>query len=99
MSKWHSLDLGDGTEASKPTEKIQEAFWPIYQANCSPEDMGVYSRYDLEKNMVTVYFTPSASQLAEIFKAKECEEPLNIRLSFVVGPASCLNSWPVGRRG
>ena len=98
MNKWHSLDIGDGIEAYVPSGKIQEAFWPIYQACGSLKDMGVYSRYDLEKNIVTVYFTPSTQQLAEAFGATECEQPSSDRLSFLVGPGACLDTWPVGKR-
>ena len=98
MNKWHSLDLGDGIAAYEPIEKIQESFWPIYLSEDSPNDMGVYSRYDLHKNVVTVYFTPAAKILAEAFNATECEEPSSDHLSFLVGPASCLNIWPVGKR-
>lgn len=98
MCKWYSLDLGDGVESYGPTGKIQESFWPIYLACGSPKDMGVYSKYDLNKNAVTVYFTPSAKPLAEAFLATECEEPSSDHLGFLVGPGACLDIWPVGKR-
>ena len=97
MKKWYFLELGDGVEAYNPTTKIQEAFWPVYIACGSPKDMGIYSRYDLKVNIVTVYFTPSAKLLAETFNAKECDEPLSDGLGFIVGPVSCLEIWPVGK--
>jgi hypothetical protein len=97
MSKWHSVELGDGIEAFEPTMNIQKAFWPMHIALGSPADMGVYSKYDRDRNMVTAHFTPSAASLARIFKATECKEPSSDGLKFIAGPGSCLDIWPVGK--
>lgn len=37
--------------------------------------MAVLSRYDLDRNVVTVYFSPSASNLAKMFEGTPCEKP------------------------
>ncbi len=58
--------------------------------------MAVFSRYDLEKNIVTVYFSPGASALAKMFGAAPCEKPKKEgRLSLLVGD---LLSIRVGNR-
>jgi hypothetical protein len=86
MTQWYSKDVGDGIAASAPSDQIQEAFLPFFTAAGQPTDMAVFSRYDLEKNMVTVYFSPGASALAKMFGATPCEKPKNEgRLSLLVG--------------
>lgn len=91
MSQWYSKSLGDGVAAFAPTSQIQEAFLPLFTAVGQPIDMAVFSRYDLEKNIVTVYFTPGATALAEMFGATPCEKPKREgRLSLLVGDQRCL---------
>lgn len=91
MSQWYSKELGDGVSAFAPTGQIQEAFLPLFAAAGQPTDMAVFSRYDLEKNIVTVYFSPGASALAKMFGASPCEKPKKEgRLSLVVGDQRCL---------
>ena len=79
MTGWHSKVLGDGVEAFVPTTKIQESFLTLAQTQAQtgryPTDAAVFSRNDLEANMVTVYFTPSAELLAVAFGATPCEKP------------------------
>ena len=90
MNQWYSKNLGDGGEAFVPTNKIQEAFVPLFVAAGNPVDMAVFSRYDLEKNIVTAYFSPRAETLAKIFGAQPCEKPKNEgHLSLSVGDARC----------
>jgi len=91
MTQWYSKDLGDGVAAFAPTSQIQEAFLPLFAAAGQPTDMAVFSRYDLEKNIVTVYFAPGASALAKMFEASPCEKPKKEgRLSLLVGDQRCL---------
>lgn len=97
METWYSVELGDGIKAYALTNEIQNAFWPVYISSGSPKDMGVYSNYDLDKIIVTIYFTPAAKMLAETFKAKPCKEPSSEKLSFIAGPGTCLDFWPVGQ--
>lgn len=75
MNQWYSKELGDGVEAYAPSHKIQEAFFPLFSAAGNPIDMAVFSRYDLERNIVTAYFSPSAAALAKSFGAQPCEKP------------------------
>lgn len=90
MTQWYSKDLGDGIDANAPSGQIQEAFLPLFAAAGQPTDMAVFSRYDLKKNVVTVYFAPGAAALAKIFDAKPCEKPKNEgRLSLLVGDQRC----------
>lgn len=70
---WYSLELGDGIEANAPTRQLLEFFPAYFLEAGQPEDMGIFSRYDLERNIVTAYFTPSAARLAEQFGATPCE--------------------------
>lgn len=86
MTTWYSKDLGDGIEANAPSTQIQEAFIPLFAAAGNPVDMAVFSRYDRQANVVTVYFSPSAEQLAAIFGAAPCEKPkMEGRLALLVG--------------
>lgn len=75
MTQWHSKEIGDGIEAAAPRYQIQEAFAPIFAAAGCPMNMAVFSRYDTEKNIVTVYFSPGAEVLAKTFGASPCEKP------------------------
>ena len=76
MASWHSKELGDGVEANKPTREIQKAFLTLTIARRYSSDAAVFSRYDLETNVVTIYFTPSAELLAKKFGAVPCEKPI-----------------------
>ncbi len=88
MNDWHSLDLGDGVQAFEPTQAIMNAYGQAYLNAGSPEDMAVFSRYDLKTNIVTVYFSPAATQLAESFGAKRVDKPIqDEHLSLLVGNA------------
>ena len=75
MDTWYCKDLGDGVAAFGPSSKIQEAFLELAKAGAYSHDLAVFSRYALRKNVVTVYFTPSASLLATAFDAKPCDKP------------------------
>ncbi len=57
---WYSVDLGDGVEAFHPSNEIQDAFFLAYTIPNPLKNMAAFSRYDLETNVVTVYFTPNA---------------------------------------
>ena len=93
MSIWFSKELGNGVDAFTPSGKIQEAFTPLFIAAGSPEDFAVFSRYDLNTNLVTVYFSPAAALLAKAFGAIPCERPSSRRMSLLVGPQQALFSF------
>ncbi len=91
MDTWYSVELGDEVEAFAPTGKIMDAFMAAYVANGGKKnDMAAFSRYDLETNVVTMYFTPPAQLIAKIFNASPCEKPTIDSLGLIVGDA---DSW------
>ena len=75
MASWYSKDLGDGIQAQKPTAEIRNAWETLRVARRISSDAAVFSRYDLETNVHTVYFTPSAELLAKDIGAMPCEKP------------------------
>jgi hypothetical protein len=78
MTTWHSKDVGDGVEAFEPTSKLHEAFFAfaVAKGRDLPATIGIFSRYDLRANVVTWYFSPEASLLAQAFHAVPCEKPV-----------------------
>lgn len=91
MTQWYSKNLGDGVDAIAPSNQIQQAFLPVFAAAGQPTDMAVFSRYDLQKNIVTVYFSPGASALAKMYGAIPCEKPKKENgLGLLVGDQRCL---------
>ncbi len=58
MTSWYSKKIGNGIEAFVPTTNIQNAFLPFAQTQARSGhysfDAVVFSRYDLEANVVTV---------------------------------------------
>ena len=58
--------------------------------------MAVFSRHDVEKNVITVYFSPSAFELATMFNGKPCDKPPREGLSLLGGDQrSWENFYPV----
>jgi hypothetical protein len=91
MTQWYSKDIGDGSQAFAPTKEIHSAFIPMFIAAGQPIDMAVFSCNDLKRNIVTVYFSPGASALAEMFGARPCEKPKKENeLGLLVGDQRCL---------
>lgn len=77
MSTWHSKAIGDGIEAFEPSMRLHEAFFSLARNGGSvPENAAVFSRYDLDSNVITWYFSPEAASLASAFGAAPCEKPL-----------------------
>lgn len=90
LNQWHSKELGDGVQAFGPSDQIKQAFLPLFVAAGQPTDMAVLSRYDLERNIVTVYFSPRAAALAKMYDAIECDKPKNEKgLGILVGDQRC----------
>lgn len=76
MDRWFSKALGDGVEAHAQSNEIKQAFLALAVANGGKTGgVAVFSRYDLQANMVTVYFTPKAEVLAKTYAATPCEKP------------------------
>ena len=59
-----------------PAGKQQELVTTLVSPGEIARDMDIYLKYDLHANSVTVYFTPSAKPLAEVFKARKHSVPL-----------------------
>ena len=76
MNTWHSKALGDGVDALVPRQTIQQAFAAIVLTKNLPDDYALFSYYDRRENVVTLYFSPSASDLALIFGAAPCDKPV-----------------------
>lgn len=75
MSTWHSKDVGDGVQSFVPSQKLHEAFVALAKGGGILPGAGVFSRYDLQANVVTWYFSPQATSLARSFGASPCEKP------------------------
>ena len=91
MSTWYSTDLGDGVEAQAPTLQIQQAYTALEIATTLPASCAVFSYYDRERNIVTAYFSPTASELAMAFGAIPCARPEK-REGFVLSIGS-MHAW------
>lgn len=76
---WYSKPLGDGVEAYAPSSAIQEAVMASITASVTAgqpnSGAAVFSAYDLEANVVTVWFTPELEHIAPAFGANPCEKP------------------------
>jgi hypothetical protein len=97
MTTWYSKALGDGVQAGAPLDQIQKAFLPLFANAGQPVDMAVFSRYDLKANVVTVYFSPGASQLATMFNATSCQKPSDDGIGLLVGDHGCWQLFFPGR--
>jgi len=75
MTTWYSKELGDGVDALDPSSQIKAAHFATVLAHGETRGAAVFSRYDSEANVVTVYFTPQAQALAQQFGAAPCEKP------------------------
>lgn len=75
MTQWYSKDFGDGVDAHIPTQEILQAHQAFMLAHRGTSGAVVFSRYDTETNVVTVYFSPAAEVLALQFGASACDKP------------------------
>lgn len=82
---WFSRVLGDGIDAHDPSTRILSAFLPVFAAAGQPLDMAVFSCYALESNLVTIYFSPAAANLALTYGATPCDTPRSAGLSLLAG--------------
>ena len=90
MASWYCRELGDGVEAFLPTAELEEMLLDMAMKKNVPihnsSDVAVFSRYDLETNVVTIYFSPSAKLAAIEFGAISCKKPVYTEnLAFVFG--------------
>lgn len=83
---WHTKDVGDGVDAAGPSLKLHEAFFHLVKSGGMPASAAGFGRYDLWANVLTWWFTPQASMLAQAFEAAPCEKPIpEPGFSFLVG--------------
>lgn len=88
MTTWYSTEIGNGMQAFDPSRKIQDAFLALAMRGQLPYDFAVFSEHDLRRNVVTVYFSPSAKVLADMFEGKPCNPPQRSRhFGLLVGDA------------
>ncbi|MDH5326169.1 MAG: hypothetical protein OEZ68_16290 [Gammaproteobacteria bacterium] len=86
MPTWYSVDLGDGIDAFAPSKKIKQEFYSLFERSGKPNNMAVFSRYDLKSNCFTVYFSPLTAELAVEFSATPCDKPeFSNNLSLLAG--------------
>lgn len=85
---WYRLDLGNGMVAHPKTNEVQQAFTAYYLVSgMTPTGALLFSRYDLEKDNIELFFNPKAKHIALRFGAIACEKPtsnryrLNVRSS------------------
>ena len=76
MTTWHSKNVGDGVEALPQVQKLHQAFIALAKAGGLAPTIGVFSVYDLHANVVTWYFSPEATLLAQAFGANPCDKPI-----------------------
>jgi hypothetical protein len=76
MSYWYYKEVGDGVAAFGPSMKVHELFIQLASKGSDMSKVAVFSEYDHERNIVTLYFTPEAQLLAEGFLASPCEKPM-----------------------
>lgn len=99
MGTWFAKAVGDGQEADGPTRELFDAFAALETASEVEPGTGVFSRYDLEVDAVTWYFSPEAAALARTFGATPCEKPApDEALDLLVGSASSWDRHFPGRR-
>jgi len=68
---------------------MQEIFHNAFMLSGAPIGKAMFSRYDLHKNVVTVYFSPAAKVMAGWFGAKPCEKPSITGLALEAGDIRC----------
>ncbi len=96
--KWFAKELGDGVDAAAPRAEIQKTFKAAYVSAGKPPGMAVFTRYDLEANVVSVYFTPEAAFLASVFSAHSCDKPPAEGIGLLVGDDRAWEIYFPGRR-
>ncbi len=76
MSSWYKLDLGNGMTALPKTLEVQREFTALFiTGGLHPTGAMLFSRYDLGRDNVELFFNPQAKDIAHRHGAKECEKP------------------------
>jgi len=90
-SCWYSKDLGNGVEAFNPSLQIQEILFAFFGAVGLPKNMAVFSRYDRERDLVTVYLPPANESVARAIGATPCEKPTRQDLIIMIGHSEAMD--------
>ena len=86
---WCKKEFPNALEAAGPIESIKQVFIAAMRLAGTPGDMAIFTRHDLDSGMLTVYFSPSASNLAISFGTSPCPKPLrDRRLVLLAGDAT-----------
>ncbi|RZS35841.1 hypothetical protein EV687_0920 [Corticibacter populi] len=76
MNVWYKLDLGNGMDALPKTHEVEREFTSLFLLNSSrPTGAMLFSRYDLERDNVELFFNPQAADIAVRHNAKPCDKP------------------------
>lgn len=89
---WRSLSLGDGMWAATPSAQIEEAFLVLFEEAGKPMDMAVFTQSVSEGRLhceVIAYFSPATQQIASMFNAVPCRQPLRDGLGLLAGDPGC----------
>lgn len=92
MSNWYSLGLGDGLIAPLLSDQIEEAFRSRFEESGRSVEMAVFKRTESRGRLrceVTAYFSPAASEIAQLFDAEPCAKPLRAGLDLLLGNPYC----------
>ncbi len=85
MAQWYSKELGDGVAAFEPTIALMQRMGVLLMMPNTSKEAAMFSRSDISRNMVTVYFSPDAKSIAEDAGAIPCDKPTSERLGLIAG--------------
>ena len=92
---WFSKEIGDGMQAFGPTNRLQQVFWQLTLQAAQRGELqlhggpSLWSKYDLERNVVTVYISPEGEQVARALDGfAECQKPDVDDIGLLYGNAS-----------
>lgn len=93
MTTWYRLDLGNGADALPKTLQVQRDFTALFIAS-GPKPTGamLFSRYNLERDNVELFFNPQAAHIAKQYGAQPCEKPTanNYRMALLCADTDAL---------
>ena len=89
MTHWFSKEIGDRIQAFPRLKSMQEIFHNAFMLSGAPIGKAMFSRYDLHKNVITIYFSPDAKVMAGWFGAKPYEKPSITGLALEAGDVRC----------
>lgn len=77
MNTWYKLDLGNGMDAHPKTSEVQRDFTALYFASgLRPTGAMLFSRYDLARDNVELFFNPESAEIARRHGARPCDKPV-----------------------